>query len=62
MDVLSRAGDRRGYVAYPEKHNRRARVEDAEVAIRKGEGEKRQKDPDVKPTVGFTLPRWSTQK
>jgi len=40
MDVLAGVGDRRGYVAYPEKYNRGARVENAEVAVTRG-GEKK---------------------
>ena len=33
MDVLAGPGDRRRHLAYPEKHHRRARAQDAQVAL-----------------------------
>ena len=33
MDVLAGAGDRRRHLAHPEKHNRRARPENAQIAL-----------------------------
>ena len=36
MDVLARAGDRRRHLAHPEKHNRRARPQNAQVPVRRG--------------------------
>src|SRR5260370_5507022 len=62
MDVLVGAGYRRGHVAYPEKHNRGARAENAEVAMRQSEGgrgkDNSEKDPDVKPTRVSRFPGW----
>src|SRR5215469_17858235 len=37
MDVLARPGDRRRHFAHPEKHHRRARAQDAQVALARTE-------------------------
>src|SRR5258707_13473087 len=59
MDVLAGVGDRRGHVAYSEKHNRGAWVEDAEVAMTRRRAARRMqraKTISPKPPAGFGLP------
>src|SRR5258707_15393000 len=59
MDVLAGVGDRRGHVAYSEKHNRGAWVEDAEVAMTRRRAARRMQKANTispKPPAGFGLP------